>query len=729
MNLLLLIGSTTAFALLIVHSWKTRGRAVTLAFFGFGILYGLLRENAIWLLMQVLTAGAADVKPYMPQGGILPEIGHANLQVSVGWVFSMYLAWTISELILRRVKGGEKTGTVPNIGTVPIFAPFSSRVFMIAGLSALFMQAICYCMETTAVAVGWWYWHLPTRSVLFGNVSPLGMEGWFTVVPDFLLPFLVIACSEARSRWKWLWALAFPLHIGGHMIFRFWPHALVVYHVLELLVVAPMTFSTLRMAKGEINPATPRFARALPAVALAIFFGVVTFANAVGIGGPGLFMTEIPMLMLCLLAWSRLPAWGVLAASAAAVAGWLWIGPRVLWALAPVTAYGFLRLLDRLRGPLWLRVVPPAAVAALAALSMWLDARDVDRMYRYVKTWREADVLALDGKSREAEEAYARADSLRPRDVLNFQNALSGMTEIPDPPEDLPESEKPRWREHALLVYRNRIPRIIREREELVRRDPECYLSRQYLVLYYLIEGRLTDAAQQYREIHNLHPADVNITAMYGYLLLRLGELEEARRVCEEAGLARRPPPEALVNLGVIRLHDGRDDEARRLWERALERDGANAVARLNLERLGAPTPDRRIDPRYLARDRETPGTAPRLYNLAILRFREGASGVRLLSEAVQMDPNFLRGHLKLADVFLRDEGPLLDVERGVWHARRAVALARDSHDDATLPRALLLLGKGLLMDGKREEARRALDEGRAIAPPELRGEFDRLLK
>ncbi|HUW55276.1 MAG TPA: hypothetical protein VMZ92_01475, partial [Planctomycetota bacterium] len=103
MNQLLLVSSSIALAMLVVHSWRTRGRAVTLKFFIAATAFGLLRGNAIWLLMRHLTRVAGDLKPYIPQGGLLPEIGHANIQVAVGWVFSMYLAWTVSELILRRL--------------------------------------------------------------------------------------------------------------------------------------------------------------------------------------------------------------------------------------------------------------------------------------------------------------------------------------------------------------------------------------------------------------------------------------------------------------------------------------------------------------------------------------------------------------------------------------------------------------------------------------------------
>src|SRR5512136_1112007 len=97
-SMMLGVGSAVSLVLLIAHSWRTRGRLVTLSFFGIGLLFGLLRCNTVWLIMQTL-GGPRALKPYLPQGDVLPEIGHASIQVAVGWVFALYLAWTISEAV------------------------------------------------------------------------------------------------------------------------------------------------------------------------------------------------------------------------------------------------------------------------------------------------------------------------------------------------------------------------------------------------------------------------------------------------------------------------------------------------------------------------------------------------------------------------------------------------------------------------------------------------------
>ena len=72
MTQLLPASSMVALVLLGVHSWRTRGRFITLTFFIAGICYGLIRENAIWLLMRHLTGTALDIKPYVPDYDVYP---------------------------------------------------------------------------------------------------------------------------------------------------------------------------------------------------------------------------------------------------------------------------------------------------------------------------------------------------------------------------------------------------------------------------------------------------------------------------------------------------------------------------------------------------------------------------------------------------------------------------------------------------------------------------------
>ena len=654
MNPLLLVGSTVALALLIVHSWRTRGRAVTLAFFISATAFGMVRGNAIYYLCKLLSENsAAALQPYVSEGGIIPPIGHESVQVAVGWVFALYLAWTISELILKRLPR------------------FAGRVFMITGLASLFMLAVCYVMETTAVAAVWWYWWaLPLHTTLFGSVNVPAMEGWFSVVPDFLIPFLVIVCSATQRTWlKWLWLLAFPLHLLGHLMYRWVPYAYLTYNAMELLVVTLMMFSGLRMGRGEIHESDgDRASGAILAAALAIFFGVVTLANVPdGIGaGPEKILTVLPMLMLCLLAWRRLPVAVVTGVSLVGCAGWIWMGPRALWTLAPVAAFAFLVLLDRLREARWLRLAPPVATVALAATCAFLFETDKGRGPLYLEAWVRGDAATFAGAPEDAVAAYDLADRRRPYDLMGFYLAIRAMMEI-DP-------QDPRA---ASLLFQVRIPRITRELEEVVRRDPEWVLPRQDLARFYLLAGRIPEAREQYRRMNRLRPKDPDTLVMLGYFLLREGKkTDEAEDACERAMRLKDPPAAAMINLGVIRFSRGRDDEARRLWKDALAREPKHPVALLNLERLETGAFYGPIETRFLARTRKGVDMALWVYYLAL--YGQGYSTddqLRLYLEATQLDPTLREAHVKLANLYRQRDKPG-DRERAAWHARRAEEIA-----------------------------------------------------
>ena len=703
---LLLISSTVALALLVVHSWKTRGRVVTLSFFIAGIAFGLLRCNGIWLLCKLLGDDSETLKPYVPQGTLLPEIGHASIQVALGWVFALYLAWTVSELILRRLPG------------------LSGRVFMIGGLAAIFMLAICYCMETTAVSVGWWYWELPTRTALFGNVNVWAMEGWFSVVPDFLIPFLVIVCSAARGKWlKWLWVLMFPAHLLGHLAFRWFAYAILVYNAMELLVILLAMFSGLRMARGEIveRPSGKgSVAHALPGVAVAVFLGVLVTANFLSQDGMVSQLTIIPVLMLFLLAWRRLPVTAVLALSVLSLGGWYWIGARALYALVPVAAYGFLWQYARVRGSVWLRLVPPVAQVALTIWAVALVEMDVGRLRRCVQFWEQGDQLALAGKQDEADDMYRRSDDNRPNDSDRFYLTLMIMAGTSS--EDLKQSVR---------LFQHRVTRLLLGLEEASRRDPEWTKPRITGARFRLLLGDVRKATEQYRTVLRYRPRDGKTLSMLGYLLLRQGDLGEAEEVCVSAAALREHPAEVLLYLGVIRFHQGRDEEARQLWERAREREPGRPLARINLERMASLSPDRTIDLRYLAQPTADRDAA--VWTNEIANFGVGytlADKHRLWLEATQFDPNYVAPHMYLVEnIYLNQKSGLGNPERALWHARRAVEIARASQDGKRLPWCLLLLSRALLDNNRRDEARRALEEGRVLAPDPSKREFDELLR
>ncbi len=465
MSNVLLIASAAALAMLVVHCWKLRAWNVTRAFFLAAVAFGFVRGNVVWLLFTNLREGVAADRPFVCPDARL-AVGRAYLIEAVGWAFALYLAWTVSEFLLRRLDGKRDDGkgdSPPNSarGTVP----FSSRIFMVAGLSALFMLAICYAMETTAVRVGWWRWELPTRTDLFGNVNSFAMTAWFSVVPDFLLPFLVIVCTPFRDRrWyiRWAWTLCFVPH--GLIIlllgWRAWAHVATI--ALAFGILALMLFSRLGYVLGEVrNEKGGPLVRALPAVALAIFFAVVVGANLFGGGGLAEILTAAPLLMMCVLAWKRVPALAVAAMSVAAVVtGWVWtpMGARALWALVPVTVFGMLWLMDRLGDPAWMRLALSAVAVTVAACVVVANVSDHRRAERYAAAWEAGDRYALAGDEESAVESWSSAESLRPRDTINLYCAI--------PPARLsggPASPR-------ALRIRTRL--IVSELDEVLLRDP-----------------------------------------------------------------------------------------------------------------------------------------------------------------------------------------------------------------------------------------------------------------
>jgi Flp pilus assembly protein TadD len=694
------ISSTIALALLVVHSWRTRGRDLTLAFFISALAFGILRGNAIWLLCKLLGGTDQGLLPYLPQGGFLPDIGHSSIQVAAGWVFSMYLAWTVSELILHRLPR------------------FSGRLFMVAGISSFFLLAICLCMETTAVSVGWWYWSLPTRSGLFGNVNTWAMEGWFSVIPDFLLPFLVIACSAPKHpRRRWLWCLVFPLHILGHLSGKWFPHPHVIYNLLELLVVSLAMFGSLSMVRGEIKeppPSRTRGAQPLLAAALGILFAVLIVANLRGRGGMEAQWSWVPLLLLCLLAWKRISLRLVFVLSLATLAGWHWIGARALYGMAPIGLFGFLYLYHQRPAALVWKLVPPLATLALAATALVADETDRGRVEQFAREWRRGDKMILAGRVDQAEAAWAEADRFRPRNTYYFYSIIEQMMQS-----NLEVKQQ-------VVLFQHRVGQVLKELEEVVRRDPEMVEPRSALGRLYLTQGDLPAALRQYRNWSDLRPQDATAATMLGYLLLRVGNLGEAEAVCTRVSLLRAPTAEGLSNLGVIRFVNRRDQEAAALWERALALKPGLTAARLNLERLKDETAVREVDPRFLARTDTGRDLASWTYFLAALGEYATGEKLRLYLEATQFDPDYLAPHINLAFIYLDAQAGFHDPVRALWHAQRAVTL---SASDETRAQSLLLLGRALLDNGRPDQAHSALLQGRAIAPDRLLLEYDRYLR
>jgi tetratricopeptide (TPR) repeat protein len=277
------------------------------------------------------------------------------------------------------------------------------------------------------------------------------------------------------------------------------------------------------------------------------------------------------------------------------------------------------------------------------------------------------------------------------------------------------------------LALERRLPHIVAELEEVAKRDPWWVEPRQDLADYDLLQGRLADVVARYREMCALRPTDPRMQAMLGYFLLRAGAAADAEAAFERARRLPKAPAAATINLGAIRFSEGRDAEARALWRAALKQEPKNPIALMNLERPAASS-NQEIDIRYLA---QVPADArlARLLNRLAKRGKgySAAERLRRVIEASLAQADWIEPQLNLVDLYSR-EGPQRDPGRALWHARRAVAIARESQRRSDLPDSLLALGQALVLNGKSDEALQALEEGRSKAPAAMLPEFDALL-
>lgn len=101
-----------------------------------------------------------------------------------------------------------------------------------------------------------------------------------------------------------------------------------------------------------------------------------------------------------------------------------------------------------------------------------------------------------------------------------------------------------------------------------------------YNALGYTLADR-TDRLQEAHELIDhalkLAPNDPFIQDSMGWVLYRLGRLDEGRAYLEEA-FKRRPDPEIAAHLGEVLWVQGRHDEARRVWESTLQQHPDNAT-------------------------------------------------------------------------------------------------------------------------------------------------------
>jgi tetratricopeptide (TPR) repeat protein len=210
-------------------------------------------------------------------------------------------------------------------------------------------------------------------------------------------------------------------------------------------------------------------------------------------------------------------------------------------------------------------------------------------------------------------------------------------------------------------------------------------------------EGKLTEAAEEYRALLRLKPDYVEAIANLGVVLSRLGKYDEAVTAYASAyKLAPHLTP-ILLNLGIAHYRAGQFAKAVEVFPLFLEKHPDSIQARrlygLSLAALGRDEEAiKQLEP---TRDATPPDPAA-LYTLGMAYLRAGKPGLRTTLERLASFPAGLPAlHLLQGQAFLRD----LEFEQALDELKKAEKL------NADLPRLYYALGLAHQQLGHNKEA------------------------
>ena len=210
---------------------------------------------------------------------------------------------------------------------------------------------------------------------------------------------------------------------------------------------------------------------------------------------------------------------------------------------------------------------------------------------------RQADILMSNGRTDEAEKRLAAARETEPDYAIQLYLIQAETLSANN------QGERA-WKvlQKALLQYpddlnllytramqaekRNDLAQMEKDLRLIIKRDPENAMALN--ALGYTLSDRTTRYAEAkvlIEQAHKLNPEDPAVLDSLGWVNYRLGNLDEAERLLRMA-LERLPDQEVAAHLGEVLWANGKQREARQIWEKFLKEQPESPILRSTIKRL-----------------------------------------------------------------------------------------------------------------------------------------------
>ena len=210
---------------------------------------------------------------------------------------------------------------------------------------------------------------------------------------------------------------------------------------------------------------------------------------------------------------------------------------------------------------------------------------------------RQADILMSNGRTDEAEKRLVAAREAEPDYAIQLYLIQAETLSANN------QAERA-WKvlQQALLQYpddlnllytramqaekRNDLAQMEKDLRLIIKRDPDNAMALN--ALGYTLSDRTTrydEAKALIEQAHKLNPEDPAVLDSLGWVNYRLGNLDEAERLLRQA-LERFPDQEVAAHLGEVLWANGKQREARQIWEKFLKEQPESPILRGTIKRL-----------------------------------------------------------------------------------------------------------------------------------------------